>query len=678
MKNGNRNRTLAFGRKLSSWLYELLDWLPQSLVFGGGLGLAITLVLTRSVGFTRVKPKDDSVRTSADLLTSSLNDEARTRALVILLASMGLWVTGSALAVIFWRRHAIVGSFRDRFVELNRRCLPIALLPLVTYLVVNRNAPRFDQLDLTVIALFSTVSGIYAYRAFEGQWLSWLRRFQPKTERTGFIVLLMLWVLYSSWASYTSIIEHWNLGTRVFDLGVYGNTVYNTSQGRLLECAFTARGTHISAHFDPILILISPIYWLYPRVESLLVLQSFWLGAAAIPLYFYSRRNGLAIGEALVVCSAYLLLPALHGVNFFGFHSLALMVPLVVCMLYWLEAEKYLPYFATTLLLLTVREDQSLIVTTIGFYALVTRRAKIGVLTLLLAAAYAVFAKIITSKVLGPGGARTYEYYYGEVMMAGGNGAVDLAVSVLSNPLLAFATILKLPKIYYFLKLLVPLCFFPLLGGRKVWLLAYGFLFIGLSSRTAVPTVHYQYSALLLPFVMVAAIDGMKRVFGSKLWLRFGDVERPMRRAIFGAILAGSLGTSLTFGAWPTNPGFYAGRTPLQRRYGSREAARRHQLLELESRIPADARICVDSNLGPHLSNNQFISTLPKCRGAQYVLSYKGRHSAADRAALRKLKTRGVQLYDDADFVFLELNQDHLDADPQSPDDATDGESGNF
>jgi uncharacterized membrane protein len=674
MTNGICNHTRKLIKSTPAWLSEVLDWLPQSLAIGGSLGVATTLLLKSSVGFTLGKPKGDSVQASVDYVVSTLSDVARVQTLHILLTSIALWLAGCTLIVGLRARNAAESSFRERFITLNRRCLPVAMLPLVTFFCVSRDTRQFTHLDLTIITLLTVLSGFYAYRATENHWLPFLRRFQPKTERTGFIVLLILWVTYSVWASFTSIIEHWNLGTRIFDLGIYGNTVFNSSQGRLLECTFTKGGTHVSAHFDPILILLSPIYWVYPRVESLLVLQSFWLGAAVIPLYFYAKLKGLGIGESLIVCSAYLLQPSLHGINFFGFHSLALIVPLIVCMLYWLETNKLTQYFVTTLILLTVREDQSLIVSTIGLYALLTRRVKVGLVTLALATAYALLVKFVTMKVLGPSGARTYEYYYGEVMMAGGNGALDLAVSIASNPMLAIATILKLPKIYYFLKYLIPLCFFPLFGGRKIWLLVYGFLFIGLSSRSTVPTVHYQYSALLLPFVMVAAIDGMERVFGSRVWGRFIELNSPMRRAVFAAVFAGSLGTSLAFGAWPSNPGFKAGRTRLERTFGKREADRMRQLRELESQIPANAKLCVDANLGPHLSSRRFISTWPKCLDAQFAIVYKGRLKSAERAALRKGAARGSLVYEDADFVFYETNRDKDDVETKNPSSIADDE----
>jgi hypothetical protein len=170
---------------------------------------------------------------------------------------------------------------------------------------------------------------------------------------------------------------------------------------------------------------------------------------------------------------------------------------------------------------------------------------------------------------------------------------------------------------------------------------------------------------------MVAAVDGMKRIFGSKIWVRLGELKSPTRRAIFAAVFAGSLGTSLAFGAWPSNPGFYAGRTRLQRTFGKREAARMRQLRELEAQIPPNAKLCVDANIGPHLSSNRFIYVWPKCRDAQVVFVYKGRLKPSDRAALRKSAALGSQRYEDSNFVFYETIRGD-DIEPQNSNSAAD------
>lgn len=649
MTNRLRAWAARVGAALATWLSEMTDWLPVTLLIGAGPGLALSIVRERNIGFGRDQNR-------AEDLASLWNAGARTLALVLLFTSMALWLTGCVIAVGVQRRKPAAPSHRDLFVDLNRRWLPISTLPIVAYLLFNRTSPRLDYVDLSLTAVLTAVLAYWCYRSAGSGRFSWASRIAPKSASGAITALSLLVVAYCGWASYTSIIDHWNMGTRIFDLGIYDNTVFNSSQGRWLECTFSRNRTHASSHFDPILILFAPAYWIYPHAETLLVLQSVLLGLGAVPLYLYSRHQGLAYGEALVIAACYLLMPALHGINLFDFHSLALMVPLTLFSLLFLETRQWRLYALSIALLLLVREDQALIVVTIGLYALATRQARCGILSILGAGVYAVLAHYITSQMIGAGGARTYEYYYGEVMAPGKSGAVGLLYSILSNPLLALATALKPTKIFYFLKLLLPLCFLPLLGGKKLWLLAYGVAFIGLATRNAVSTVHYQYSALILPFVMLAAIDGLKRLLSSKALSRLELPKRSVRLACFCAVLTASLATSLSFGAWPSNPSFYSGRLPLQRRFNAKSAARHNLLKKLIKDIPAEAALCTDPTMGPHVSNRQFVSTWPRCRNADYIFLYKGRLSKPERAALANLPSLGRELYEDSQFALYQAN----------------------
>ena len=68
-------------------------------------------------------------------------------------------------------------------------------------------------------------------------------------------------------------------------LGVYDNIFYHSIHGRPLASSLMKTGSHVSGHFDPILVLLSPVYLLKSSAESLLSLQSFWMAAGVFPAY---------------------------------------------------------------------------------------------------------------------------------------------------------------------------------------------------------------------------------------------------------------------------------------------------------------------------------------------------------------------------------------------------------
>src|SRR5205814_1213162 len=130
-----------------------------------------------------------------------------------------------------------------------------------------------------------------------------------------------------------------------------------SSLGKPLGCTLCLGGTHASGHFDPILVLLSPLYFLYPYSETLLVLQTLWLASSVVPLYLLALRatGNPRIGVALA--ATFVAYPALHGVSLFDFHSLALIIPLFLWLAYCFETERWKAYSAVVALLLFCRED---------------------------------------------------------------------------------------------------------------------------------------------------------------------------------------------------------------------------------------------------------------------------------------------------------------------------------
>src|SRR6185369_6347467 len=142
--------------------------------------------------------------------------------------------------------------------------------------------------------------------------------------------VVLLWIGFGGLFSYISLVNHHALNTRTIDLGYYDNIFYQSSHGHPLACSFIKAGYHGSAHFDPLLVVLSPLYLLYPRAETILVLQAVWLGSGVVPVYLLARDKTESRVAGLVVAAMYAAYPALHGANMYEFHSLTLLSPLVL------------------------------------------------------------------------------------------------------------------------------------------------------------------------------------------------------------------------------------------------------------------------------------------------------------------------------------------------------------
>ncbi len=121
--------------------------------------------------------------------------------------------------------------------------------------------------------------------------------------------LAAIWAAYGYFFSRISLNNHHALHTSIIDLGYYDNIFCQSAHGRPLACSFIKAGYHGSAHFDPLLVVLSPLHYLYPRAELLLVLQSVWLGAGVVPLYLIAHRRLESRLAAVALAAMYARVP---------------------------------------------------------------------------------------------------------------------------------------------------------------------------------------------------------------------------------------------------------------------------------------------------------------------------------------------------------------------------------
>lgn len=548
-------------------------------------------------------------------------------------------LTGYGLYALWRRKRSGVWPQTQDYKRLNLLVLPLAFPPILSAFAVNQLEKDFELLTLALIAGLAGGSTTWVYA------LSRQCRFSGETcysrlerLRVPQVLVGVLMIAYSFGLSRFALFEHWAFQTHSYDLGIYDNTFWNTAHGDWLRCTFTRGDTHISAHFDPIIILLSPIYKLYPRVESLLVLQSVWLSLGSIPLFLHARRVLKDAWLALVSVFLYLGSTALHGVNLFDFHSLALMTPFAMWLVYAIDAKKYISYWIALVLMLLVREDMPLIACVIAAYAIVMGRRRLGLGTIVLAVAYLFLVKHITHLVLPDGkGKNSYYYYYGELILDDELGAPGLLISALSDPVATLAVLFKPEKLLYFIKVLLPVFGLPLLAGKKLLLYSYGFAFIGLASRKYVYTVHFQYSILLVPFLYMGLPDGLRRLMASRFFRQVAAAPAQARWALVAGACVATVGVGSMFGALLPNESFRGGWNPLIRDHDEERAEVYQEFRKVVSLIPEVAPICTFSNYAPHVSNRPTVRRFPSCSKTDYILS-PNRLSKKDRKRLNRYK----------------------------------------
>ncbi len=476
------------------------------------------------------------------------------------------------------------------------------------------------------------------------------KRYQPilsshQRDILSLGLVFVLWAAYAYFFADLAITNHHAFKTNTIDLGLYDNIFFQSSHGRPLACTFLRGGTHASAHFDPILVILSPLYRLWPRAEFLLTLQAVWCGAGVVAAYLLGRYQLHSRTWGLIWAVAYAVHPALHGANLYDFHSLTLVFAPLLFALYFLLSGKLRLYFATLALLLLIREDVSLLMCFVGLYGVISGEPeykRAGWITILVSLAYFVLAKTVfmSSPGLFNQGAESYgfSYYYKE-MIPHKLGELDFVTTLLTNPAFIVAHVVKGPKIHYLLVIFFPLLFLPAWAGRARVMLIYGFVFILLASRKAVFSSHFQYSAIFLPVAIALAPVGLRRLQDAR------PKDTSLTPAIMGCVLVASLLVSWKHGAILENSSFRGGFRPVTHTLNQAMEDRYDSFVELIGRIEPDASVSVTNRLGAHVSNRAEVYHLGQNIDTDYLL--------IDSTDLRGRKKTSLKKREDAGKVEL-------------------------
>jgi uncharacterized membrane protein len=490
------------------------------------------------------------------------------------------------------------------------------------------------------------------------------------------LVLVLMFAGYGLFFSNLAITHHHALGTRTIDLGYYDNIFYQSIHGRPLACSFLKAGHHGSAHFDPILVVLSPLYLLYPRAELLLVLQSFWLASGVFPAYLIGRDVLRSRYAGLVIAAVYALHPALHGANMYEFHSLTLIAPPVIWALYFLETGRTKAYWGTLALLLLIREDVPLLMCFVAAYAILSRRpgyTRLGWVTVIVCLAYFGFVKTVfmTSADILNAGPESYgfSYYYRE-MIPNKTGFRGMLVSLFTNPSFVLKHIFEEEKVEFLLQLFVPMALLPLFAKPGRFMLLYGSIFTLLATRKPVYQVGFQYAMLLLPVMVSLTPVGLRRLQEGRAPGLLRMTRSQLTTVFLGGLIVLSLLTSWRFGGLWKNEAFRGGFSRVVRELNDKRRERYEAVKEMVDKIEPGAGVTVTNKTGPHVSNRKhvYLYRQKKVKESHYVFidlrDLKGRYRAWHDRRVKRGELELVQEHQTIKLYRFHPEYEHRDAAP--------------
>jgi uncharacterized membrane protein len=438
-------------------------------------------------------------------------------------------------------------------------------------------------------------------------------------------LLALLMLVYFVYFGLYATQRHLAFETGAFDVGVYAQPLWNFIQGRDFAVSLIEDNGPLrwATHVEPILFLIAPIYKLWPDPRTLLWLQVAGLTLAALPLYALAARRLQNEWVALTMVAAYFLLPATESVTLFDFHAVTFAPPFLLAAIYFLDralssqgkslwfwpevrqdnvgqtvnlSYKWAYALAALffLLALSTKEDIPLYVFMIGLYLLLLRRRwwEGGLLAVVSLAWFYVASQVIIP-AFRTGGEQSIYLAWFETL---GDTPLEIALSPFTAPDKVLALIFRPGSLSALGMLTIPLALLPVLGLPVLVMGASGLAQFFLSQNPTLRQLEtWHYAAPLLPFVMLATIDGMARtIWIIKYRLRLTPYALRFTLPTLSLLL---LISSLIYH-------HLRGYSPLSLLHEWPEVTPHHQLgREIAATIPADSSVLAQAQLVPYVAH---------------------------------------------------------------------------
>jgi uncharacterized membrane protein len=414
-----------------------------------------------------------------------------------------------------------------------------------------------------------------------------------------------------------SALRHRAFVTGRFDLGNMVQAVWWTAHGHPLRMT-NLHGQQISrlaAHVDPILAVFGPLWWIWPSPDLLLVTQALAVASGAWPVFLLARKHLGSSRAALGFGLAYLLYPATGWLTLNEFHPVALATPLLLFAFWYLDNDRLLAFALCAVAAAACKEEIGLVAAGFGvWYALARRRRLAGTAIAVLGVAWSAIAIGVVIPHYHATGESDFYGRYSEV----GGSAAGIVKTTFTHPLRIAEAAFSSRDLHYLLELVAPLAALCLLAPL-VLVAALPELAVNLLSATTTQTsIHFHYTAGLIPPLVIGAVFGAKRLSRWTL---------PVAVVVVLAALVGNYRLGPIPG-WRHVPGgetFQA--TAARVTDHDRIAARALRL------IPKAAVVSATNTLGAHLSARRRVLSFPFVQDATWIAADETQPGYADRYA---------------------------------------------
>ncbi len=447
----------------------------------------------------------------------------------------------------------------------------------------------------------------------------------------------LLWIAVAAFAAGTSTLAvqaQSAFMTGRFDVGNLTQAVWSTAHGRVLEVT-DLQGEQISrlgAHFDPLVVMLAPLWWLWPHPSLLLVMQSAAVALGAVPVFLLARKHLGSEWAGLFFAVAYLLYPPTQWLVQDDFHPVAAATALLLGAIWFLDEDRLVPFAICAGAACLTKEQVGLVVAMLGVWHIFSHGRRLA--GSVIAGAGVLVTVAATAVVVphyAPGGGSPFAGRYAAV----GGSPAGIVKTAFTHPLRLIEAATHHQDLAYLVHLLAPLAGLPLLSPLLA-ASALPELALNLLSSTRTQTsIHFHYTAAAIPGLIAGAVLGAAWV--NRRWPRIGRTLGP--GLVVLTLVAGVIDGPLP--AWSHVP------------FGSTLGARDHIVTAHDraaarvlGAVPSGVAVSATNTLGAHLSARRRIFSFPVLAEARWVVvdlarpSYlddaRGRRFAAAWAAFRR------------------------------------------
>ena len=423
----------------------------------------------------------------------------------------------------------------------------------------------------------------------------------------------LITALYGTVFCLISLVNHYNFRTYGLDLGIYTHGIYSYSHLNWHTFTLGLDGqpfNHLGNHFSPIVMLLSPFYYLF-GTYTLLILQIAAILFGGWGVYHFAKERLKGIQPELVLL-LFFSMWGIYSALAYDWHANVMAAMFVPWFILYFEREDWKKATLMFALVLLCKENMAVwmaaIIAGLALRNLLVKPMDTNWLmtgTLLgIAVIYFAVVQMVIMPHLNPLKLSDHLGNYSHL----GDGSGGVIKTILTKPRHIFYLLFEsLQTDELTFKLKSQLHFMVLVSGgialiyRPHYLIMLAPIYAQklLSSNPAHWGVFSQYSIEFAPIIALAMVEWMKG-------FEFPNLKVP--------ILVGFIGLATVFNWHPTRPntGFYQAK-----HYTS--GLNTQAIYDALKLIPADAAVSASNVIVPHLADREKIYLYPVLNDAEYV-----------------------------------------------------------